>query len=171
MSSEIRGLSYITFAVTWDRWDSDPLYDGVSVEVEYFNEFGDSLSFHDKKHDIVIEFYTQQVAYTIPDPDPTKPDKDGPLTFDNLFYTYPATVESSDDVTRIPIEAYFGTIQANYDLTSEPIVKDGAKAFVVVRVYPPIDYPQPELTSWQSEVVVFKPEEAVGEETTASVLR
>ena len=153
-SSEIRGLTYIDFGVTWDRWDSDPEYDGVSVTIEYFNEFGDSLAFHSKAHDIVIEFYTQTPAYTItnPETDTTTP---GPLTFDSLFFSYPATISNSDDVIRIPIEAYGDAlVRAGYDL-KDP---DGAKAFVVVRVYPPDAYPQEELNSWQNDVPVFEPE-------------
>jgi hypothetical protein len=160
-SSEIRGLTYIDFAVEWDRWDSDPEYDGVSVTIEYFNEFGDTLAFHSKAHDVVIEFYTQTPAYFITDPE--KPDAEptpGPLTFDSLSFSYPATISNSDDVIRIPIEAYGDAlVRAGYDL-KDP---DGAKAFVVMRVYPPDAYPQEELNSWQSDVPVFEPEEVVGE--------
>lgn len=160
-SSEIRGLTYITLDVEWDRWDSDPEYDGVSVAVEYFNEFGDTLAFHSKGHDIVIEFYTQTPAYLIPpateDGEPT----DGPLTADQLFFSYPATVESSDDVTRIPIEAYRDSlVRAGYDLRDS----GGALAFVALRVYPPMAYPQEELNTWLSDVVVYQPEEVPGEE-------
>jgi hypothetical protein len=156
-SSEIRGLTYITFAVTWDRWDSDPEYDGVSVEIEYFNEFGDSLAFRDKKHDIVIEFSTQKAAYIITDPE-TGTEKDGPLTRDALFYSYPATIENSDDVIRIPIEAYADAlVSAGYSLTEQ------ALAFVLVRVYPPEAYPQEELNSYQNDVEVYAPELVVAE--------
>jgi hypothetical protein len=41
-SDSIRGLSYIDFALTWDRWDADPEGDGVVVSIEYFNTFNDS---------------------------------------------------------------------------------------------------------------------------------
>src|SRR5512137_353909 len=69
-SDEIKGLSYVDFSLTWDRWDSDPEYDGVVVGIDYYNEFNDALSFHDKPHQVVFEFYTQKV---------TNPDSETPI--------------------------------------------------------------------------------------------
>ena len=159
-STEIRGLTYIDFGVEWDRWDSDPEYDGVSVTIEYFNEFGDSLAFHSKAHDVVIEFNTEEPAYIIQDPDDPEKEVLGPLTYKDLFFSYPATVENSDDVIRIPIEAYMGALTGTgYD----PRLGEPAAAFVVVRVYPPIAYPQEELNSYQNTVVIFEPELVAGE--------
>jgi hypothetical protein len=159
-STEIRGLTYIEFSVDWDRWDSDPEYDGVSVAVDYFNEFGDSLEFRKKSTEFVIEFYTQIPAYIIPDPlDPDAEGTPGPLTSDKLFFSYPATVASSDDVTRIPIEAYRGALVSAGYLLTEP-----ALAFVLLRLYPPDAYPLPELNAWLNDVTVYAPEAVVGEE-------
>ena len=31
----------------------------MQITMSYFNEFGDSLSFHDKPHKITIEFWSQ----------------------------------------------------------------------------------------------------------------
>ncbi len=72
-SDSIRGLSYIDFSLIWDRWDSDPEGDGISVTVEYFNEFGDSLEFHDKPHKVVIEFWTEKIVGGTTDPDTGEP--------------------------------------------------------------------------------------------------
>lgn len=67
-SDKIQGLSYIDFSSTWDRWDSDPEYDGVTISLEYYNEFGNSLNFRDKPHDVVIEFWTTRDTEAV---DPT----------------------------------------------------------------------------------------------------
>jgi hypothetical protein len=164
---EIRGLTYFDFGVEWDRWDTDPEYDGVTITLEYFNEFGDSLSFHSKPHDVVIEFYTEKPAYMITNPEnPAAEPTPGPLTADSLFFSYPATFESSEDNIRIPIEAYRGALEgAGYDL-KDP---DGAKAFVQVRVYPPKAHPLPELNAWQSGVEVYSPEEVIGPDVVEEV--
>src|SRR5512138_1196550 len=53
----IEGLSYIDWAGSWERWDSDPEYDGFVIPMEYYNKFGDALEFRNKSHDIKIEFY------------------------------------------------------------------------------------------------------------------
>ena len=143
-SEEIKGLAYIDFALTWDRWDADPEYDGVVIGIDYYNEFSDSLSFHDKPHEVVVEFYTQR--------------EDGPeetpiITYDELFYTQTITFSNADDDIRIPVEAYRQALRdGGYDLDAE------ATAFVIVRVFPPKQLPRPELFVGYADQSVFKPE-------------
>jgi hypothetical protein len=160
-SSRIRGLSYIDFALTWDRWDSDPEGDGVSVTVEYFNEFGDSLSFHDKPHEVVIEFWTQElIGAIIPegggDPEGGRP------TNNQLIFSFPVEHDFSDDDIRIPIEAYDQALEANFEVFPE----ESITLFVIVRVFPPLQDPQPELVAFYSGQTVFEPEEALATEGT-----
>lgn len=164
-STEIRGLSYIDYSLTWAFWDSDPEGDGVEVEVAYFNEFGDSLSFHDKKHRVVIEFYTQRtVGATV---DPENPDAEptgGILASDELFFTFPAEHSNSDDVIRIPIEAYEGAMaEAGYNFEScvtgeTPGIdqQPDFNAYVLVRVFPPQQKPQPQLIVFYTDQLLFE---------------
>ena len=70
----------------------------ISLSIEYFNEFGDSLSFHDKPHRVVIEFYTQKTGgtqWSTPTPDEKSPAALRPST--TLFFTYPVVHTNSDD--------------------------------------------------------------------------
>ena len=55
-SDKIQGLTYFDFSATQEHWDSDPEWDGVQITMNYYNEFGDSLNFHDKPHKVEIEF-------------------------------------------------------------------------------------------------------------------
>jgi len=161
-SSEIRGLSYVDFSLTWDRWDSDPEGDGVIVSIEYFNEFGDSLSFNDKSHRVVIEFYTQTEVGGAEIPDPEDPEAPptivpGRCTFGELFFSYPVVHSNSDDDIRIPIEAYKGAMAgAGYDFNDPLTVYD---AFVNLRVFPPQQVPRPELIVFYCDQTIFEPEE------------
>lgn len=143
-SSKIEGLSYIDFTLTWDRWDSDPEYDGLLISLDYKNEFGDGLSFHDKPHPIVIEFWTQVE---------TGPEDAIYKTRGRLFFSKTVEYSNSEDDIRIPVEAYFGTLQgAGFDLNSD----EGAKGFLVLRVFPPEEYPRTELVVAQPDIVFYK---------------
>jgi hypothetical protein len=155
-SSEIRGLSYVDFSLTWDRWDSDPEGDGVIVSIEYFNEFGDSLSFNDKPHRVVIEFYSQRnVGGTVPEEGGEA--TGGRCTFDSLFFSYPVVHTNSDDDIRIPIEAYQGAMAgAGFDFDNP---EEGYQAFVNLRVFPPQQVPRPELIVFYCDQTIFEPEE------------
>ena len=55
-SDKIQGLSYFDFSATQEHWDSDPEWDGLQITLNYYNEFGDTLSFHDKSHKITDRF-------------------------------------------------------------------------------------------------------------------
>lgn len=146
-AEEIKGLTYIDFALTWERWDSDPEYDGVIVGVDYFNEFGDSLSFHDKPHQIVIEFYTQKTLNA---------KSDAPIiTFNKLIYSQSITLSNADDDIRIPVEAYRQAL-----LDNRFKLKEDALLFVIVHVFPPKQLPRPELVVGYSDQTIFKPEVA-----------
>ena len=150
----IRGLSFVDYSLTWDRWDSDPAGDGVVVTVEYFNEFSDSLSFNDKPHRVVIEFYTERKVN--PDVDEVTgetQENTGTPTFDELFFTFPVEHQNSDNDILIPIEAYQAAmVGVGYDLSED------AEAFVNVRVFPPQQDPQPELVVFYSGQTIYEPE-------------
>lgn len=150
-TDKIEGLSYIDFTLTWDRWDSDPEYDGVGVIVDYYNEFGDSLSFHDKSHDVTLEFWTQQDISL----DPADPTKIG-QTYNQKFYSITVEHSNSDDTIRIPREGYEGlmTAQSNFNALED------YKAYVVLRVNPPQSSPKPELVASYVNMVIWKPAEA-----------
>ena len=153
----IRGLSFVDFSLTWDRWDSDPGGDGVIVTVEYFNEFSDSLSFHDKPHRVVIEFYTEQVVGGEVN-ETTGDITGGRPTFDELFFTFPVVHRNSDNDILIPIEAYVDAmVGAGYDL------EEDAAAFVNVRVFPPQQDPRPELIVFYSGQTIYEPEPTAAE--------
>lgn len=175
-SEEIRGLSYIDYTLLWAFWDSDPEGDGVEVEVAYFNEFGDSLSFHDKNHRVVIEFYTQQTVGAIVDPEnPDAPPSGGIPASDQLFFTFPVEHSNSDNTIRIPIEAYEGSmVEAGYDFTGCVTGEDpetGAppdfNAFVQVRVFPPQQKPQAELVIYYADQLIYECPETLPPDETA----
>ena len=156
----IRGLSFVDFSLTWDRWDSDPEADGVIVTVEYFNEFSDSLSFNDKPHRVVIEFYTERNVNPNFNEETGEPiEGSGSPTFDELFFTFPVEHQNSDNDILIPIEAYRAAMEgAGYDLTED------ALAFVNVRVFPPQQDPQPELVAFYAGQTIYQPEPTAAEE-------
>ncbi|HUU59813.1 MAG TPA: hypothetical protein VMZ50_09735 [Phycisphaerae bacterium] len=143
-SDKIEGLSYVDYSLTWDRWDSDPEYDGVVITPDYSNEFGDALSFHDKPHRVVIEFYEQIID---------EDDAAAPIQVGGLVFSRSVEYENSDDDIRVPIEAYRSALEAaDYDLAEE------AQLFVVMRVFPPQAFPRPELPVGYPDQTVFKPE-------------
>lgn len=149
-SEKIKGLSYVDFSIAWERWDSDPLYDGLEISMSYYNEFGDALDFHDKPHTVVIEFYTQKPA---PGADPTA--SDPPMTYDELFFSKSLTYSNSSDVIRIPIEAYQALMEkAGLDTSVSPV-----KAFVMLHVFPPQAEPRSELMIGYSKMEIFKAQE------------
>jgi len=163
-SDSIRGLSYIDFSLVWDRWDSDPEGDGVSVTVEYFNEFGDSLDFHDKPHRVVIEFWTEKLVGGIEDEEGTI--EGARSANDVLIFSYPVEQDFSDDDIRVPIEAYSGALAANFETFPEFTISNAAaeppeNVFVLVRVFPPNQDPKPELVAYYSAQTVYEPEAAV----------
>ncbi len=148
-SAKIQGLSYIDFSATWDRWDSDPEYDGILLTLDYKSEFGDGLSFHDKAHDVVVEFWTQIES---------GPDDAILKSRETLFFSKTIRYSNSDDDIRIPIEAYFSALEGSgIDLADDA----GAKVFMVVRVFPPEEFPRTELLVGQPDVIVFKRPTAV----------
>jgi hypothetical protein len=151
-SDTIRGLTYIDFALTWDRWDSDPDGDGVVVSIEYFNTFNDSLDFHNKPTRVVIEFWTQALAGGVEDPD-TGEITGGLPTNDKLIFSFPVVVDFSDADIRVPIEAYDEALAANYETFPEEAVS----LFVLVRVFPPQDDPRPELVAFFGDMTVYEP--------------
>ncbi len=151
-SSRIRGLSFIDFSMTWDRWDSDIEFDGVAVTVEYFNEFSDSLTFHDKTHRITIEFYTQKLVGQTENEDSGELEGGLP-TVDELIFSHNVRHSNSDDEIRIPIEAYRESLEsAGFDLTED------VQVFVVLTVFPPLADPLPQLQQVFADQVVFQPE-------------
>jgi hypothetical protein len=160
-SESIRGLTYIDFSLTWDRWDSDPDGDGVAIEIEYFNSFNDSLDFHDKPTRVVVEFWTQKVAGGVENPE-TGEITGGVPTNDQLIFSFPVVVDLSDAVIRVPIEAYDQALAANYELFPEETVS----LFVIVRVFPPQADPKPELIAYYGDMTVYEPPAAVIEDGT-----
>jgi hypothetical protein len=150
-SDKIQGLTYIDFSASWERWDSDPQGDGLLVTLTYSTEFGDSLSFNNKPHKVVIEFWTE------------KDKNDGVegaspyQAKDQLFFSKTIEFSNSDDDIRIPIEAYYQALQS-----AAPVDYAG---FMVVKVFPPEQYPRTELMVAQSGVVFFVPEESEDEPT------
>lgn len=145
-SDKIEGLTYVDFTAGWERWDSDPQGDGLLVTLSYSNEFGDSLAFHDKPHEVVIEFWTQK--------NQNEGDEEASeyLVKDELFFSKTIEFSNSDDDIRIPVEAYYQALQ-----TAAPVDYTG---FMSVRIYPPQQYPRTELLVSQPGVVFFVPETA-----------
>jgi hypothetical protein len=149
-SDKIEGLTYVDFTAALERWDSDPQMDGLLVTLSYSNEFGDSLAFHDKPHKVVIEFWTQKDK---------NEGEEGSSTYyikDQLFFSKTIEFSNSDDDIRIPIEAYYSSIPADLFGT------DGiAAGMVIVRVFPPQEYPRRELIVAQGgddAVTLYDPE-------------
>lgn len=158
-SGAIRGLSFIGFSLTWDKWDSDPESDGVIVTIDYTNEFGDGLSFREKPHQVVIEFYKQKEVGVETDENGDPIPNTGRPTFDALMFSFPIEHDHSDDDIRVPIEAYEGALRSNgFDLT------ETVQAFVVVRVFPPKAVPQAELVAFAASQDIFVPEDTAAEQ-------
>jgi len=160
-SDSIRGLSYIDFSLLWDRWDSDPEGDGVSVTVFYFNEFAEDLEFHDKSHKVVVEFWTEKTVGGVTDPD-TDTTTGGRPSNDTLIFSFPVEHDFSDDDIRVPIEAYAGALAANF----EQFPEESISLFVMVRVFPPNQDPRLELVAYYPALIVYEPEAAVVEPGT-----
>ena len=127
-SSKIEGLTYFDFAATQERWDTDPESDGLQITMSYYNEFGDALSFYDKPHKITIDFYSDESSGTPP--------------VVTRSYLTSKTVEfsNSDDLIRIPIEYYGGTLT----IADPP---EDVTGCLQVRIFPPQEYPQRELVA------------------------
>ena len=143
-SDKIEGLSFVDFTATWDRWDSDPEFDGMVIGMDYKNEFNEGLAFHDKPHTVVIEFWTQLES---------GPDDALFKSKDKLLFSQSITYSNSDDDIRIPVEGYFGALSASgVDMTAT----EGVKCFVSLRVFPPQEFPRPELDVAQPDIVVYK---------------
>ena len=144
-SDEIQGLTWVEINdASLDKWDSDPELDGMLVSLSYKNEFGTELSFHDKPHDVVIEFWTQKNAGTTDIPY---------LTRDRLFFSTTIDFENSDDDIRIPIEAYFGRLGSVFDFSSE---EEDFEGMLVVRVFPPQGSPREELLIAEADVAFYQ---------------
>ena len=143
-SDKIEGLTYVDFTAAWDRWDSDPYGDGLLVTLSYSNEFSETLSFHDKPHEVVIEFWTQK------DRNEGIEGSDAYIEKDQLFFSRTFQFSNSDDDIRIPIEAYYQALQA-----AAPV---DDKGYMLVRVFPPEQYPRMELVVAQSDVQFYVPE-------------
>ena len=143
-SSKIEGLTYFDFAANQEHWDSDPEWDGLQIDMNYYNEFGETLSFHDKSHKVKIDIYSE------------KSDDSTPPVVTRSFLTS-KTVEfsNSDDSIRIPIEFYGGLLE--YADPPEDIT-----GCLQVRIYPPQGSPQKELVApFTCAVDLYLKEEAV----------
>jgi hypothetical protein len=140
--SPIQGLSRVDFSFVWDTWDSDPEGDGVTVNIQYFDKFNGSISFHDKPIDVVIEFWTQKITEGTLEP-----------TKDELILSFPVVVDFSDAVIRVPIDTYEEVLAANFPTFPE----ESVPLWVVVRVFPPQADPMPELAAFYSNSVVYEP--------------
>ena len=144
-SDKIQGLKWVEInGGDLDRWDSDPGLDGMVITLSYKNEFGDELSFHDKAHNIVIEFWTQKDTGT---------DGSSYITRDQLFYSQTIEYENSDDSIRIPYEAYLAQLAQAFDFSN---VDETFTGMLVVRVFPPDEDPRPELVVAQGDTVFYE---------------
>ena len=147
-SDKIQGLTWVEINdASFEQWDSDPEADGMLVSVAYKNEFGDELDFHDKPHDVVIEFWTQKDLGDTGSPY---------LTRDQLFFSKTVRYEHSDDDIRVPIEAYFASLGEVFDLSDPDTVYEG---MLVVRVFPPQEFPRPELLVAEADTEFYLPPE------------
>ena len=159
-SDKIQGLTYFDFAATQEHWDSDPEWDGVQISMSYYNEFGDSLNFHDKPHKIEIEFWSQKETTATP----------SVTVRDKLLITKTVTFTNSDDLIRIPVEYYYSSLPAPTTTTTTTAAIGKTRAattftepvtgYLLVRVFPPQEYPQKELIFIQDGVEFFTPETA-----------
>ena len=171
-ADEIRGLSYIDFSLVWDRWDSDPEYDGVIVSVEFFNTFNDSLSFQDKPTRVVVEFWTQGTAGGVENEQGEI--EGGTPTNGELLFSWPVEISYADDEIRIPKEAYEPALRDEGLIRSSPVDEEGnvvdqeaVSLFVIVRVFPPKALPKTELVAFYPDQLVWEPPEGVINPETA----
>jgi hypothetical protein len=162
-TDEIRGLSFIGSSITLDAWDPDPGLDGMVVTIDYVNEFGDTLNFHDKPHQVVIEFHKPELVNIVVE-EGTIVDFDLRLP---RFFGFPIEHDHSDDDIRIPFEAYEDAmVGAGYDLncigeTGDPFPP--CSAFLVIRVFPPNAVPQEEIITFGLVDEIYVPQ-ITGEE-------
>lgn len=138
-SDKIQGLTYFDFTATQEHWDSDPEWDGLQISMGYYNEYGDSLSFHDKPHKIQVELWSQKTVGTATN-----------IVRDKLLASKTVEYSNSDDFIRIPIDYYAVALPLP---STESI-----KGFVLMRLYPPLEYPQKELLFLQGDVELYTPE-------------
>lgn len=114
------------------------------VSLSYKNEFADELDFHDKPHDVVIEFWSQKDIG----------DTDNPyLTRDQLFFSKTIRYENSEDDIRIPVEAYYADLGKVFDFADPAVDFSG---MLVVRVFPPQEFPRPELLVALDSVIFYE---------------
>jgi len=141
-SDKIQGLTYFDFAASQEHWDSDPEWDGLQITLNYYNEFGDTLSFHDKSHKVQIDFWSE--------------DADGKPA--SLLTSKTVEFSNSDDFIRIPIEYYGGLL----GIADPP---ESITGCLQVRIFPPQQSPQKELVApvvcgvefFTAETVVLPP--------------
>jgi hypothetical protein len=136
-SDKIQGLTYINFSAVQGAWDSDPEMDGLEISMEYKNEFGEALTFHDKPHKITIELWSLVTV-------------DGKDFRGSLLISKTVDYSNSDDLIRIPIEFYAGTLS----IATPPA---DIKGYVRVRVFPPQEYPKKELVSPFGDASLYEP--------------
>lgn len=141
-SDEIQGLTYFDFTASQEHWDSDPEWDGLQISMNYYNQFGDTLSFHDKPHYVQVELWSQTVNDATP-----------PVTVRGSFLASKTVIYSnSDDFIRIPIDYYAAAL--------DPDATTDITGYLLIRVYPPQEYPQRELIYALADVELFKFETA-----------
>jgi len=142
-TSEIKGLTYFDFTAAQSHWDSDPEWDGLQLTMAYYNEFGDTLTFHDKAHKVRIDFYSQGPA----EPPSTQ------FVRGSLLTSKTVNVVNSDDLINIPIESYGGALPLPSTVS--------IKGCLELHVFPPKASPQPELVSLQCDIEFYTPEAAL----------
>lgn len=128
-SDKIQGLTYFDFVATQEHWDSDPEWDGVQLTMSYYNEFSDTLSFHDKPHQVQVEIWSESTSTATP-----------PVVTRKFLISKTVEFSNSDDLIRVPIEYYGGFLS----IADPP---EDIKGCMQVRVFPPLEYPQRELVS------------------------
>jgi hypothetical protein len=122
-SDKVQGLSYFDVSAIQEHWDSDPEWDGLVITLTYHNEFGDTLSFHDKPQRIEIDFYSEVPVGT------------PPVATQTYLTSKTVSFSNSDDPIRIPIESYRGFLE----IADPP---EDIKGCLQVRLFPPQEYPQ-----------------------------
>ena len=138
-TDKIQGLTWFDFSQGQARWDTDPEWDGLEVTLDYHNEFGDGLNFHDKPHKVQIELWSEVDGATATE-----------KVRGSIIYTKTVTFSNSDDIIRIPVESYASALA----LPST----DDIKGFMLVRIFPPQESPKKELVApIQKDVVFYKP--------------
>jgi hypothetical protein len=141
-TDRIQGLTYFDFAATQEHWDSDPEWDGLQIVMNYYNEFGTVLSFHDKPHYVQVEIWSETTNTATP-----------PVVVrGTLLASKTVIFSNSDDFIRIPIEYYASAL--------DPEATEDIQGYLLIRVYPPEEYPQKELVFAIAGVDLFKVEPA-----------